>query len=106
MKKEKEIKYDMILKLPAGNALPKPQVSTVIGPSGISLADFCEEFNKWSKDMQGIVEFGVIIYNDSNYRFLTKEEYLKYQENKFNTIMSASKFYKEFKEDEDRRFHR
>lgn len=104
---EKAIKYDMILRLPAGNALPKPPVSTVIGPSGISLADFCEKFNKWSKDMQGIVEFGVIIYNDSNYKFLTKEEYLKYKENIFfNIIMPASKFYKEFKEDEDRRFHR
>lgn len=103
---EKEIKYDMILKLPAGNALPKPPVSTVIGPSGISPADFCKEFNKWSEDMQGIVEFGVIIYNDLNYRFLTKKEYLEYKEKEFNTIMSASLFYEESKKVEDGIFHR
>ena len=33
----KNIKTDLMLQLPAGKALPKPPLSTVIGPSGISL---------------------------------------------------------------------
>lgn len=31
----KDIKYDVMLKLPAKNAMPKPPISTVLGPSGI-----------------------------------------------------------------------
>ena len=103
---EKDIKYDVKLKLPAGHALPKPPVSIALGPVGVNLEKFCEDFNNWSKDMEGIVEVGVIFYNDLNYDFLNKEQYLEYKRSTFDTIMSASHIYKEFKEDEDRRFHR
>ena len=100
---EKEIKYDAKLKLPAGHALPKPPVSIVLGPAGVNLEKFCEDFNEWSKDMEGTVEVGVIVYD---YNLLNKEQYLEYKSSSFAEIMSASHIYKEFKEDEDRRFHR
>ena len=103
---EKEIKYDVKLKLPAGHALPKPPVSIVLGPAGVNLEKFCEDFNEWSKDMEGIVEVGVVVYSDLNYSLLNKEQYLEYKRSEFAAVMSASPIYKEFKEDEDRRFHR
>lgn len=103
---EKEIKYDVKLKLPAGHALPKPPVSIVLGPAGVNLKKFCEDFNEWSKDMEGTVEVGVIVYNDLSYNLLNKEQYLEYKRSIFAEIMSASHIYKEFKKDEDRRFHR
>ena len=103
---EKDIKYDVKLKLPAGHALPKPPVSIVLGPAGVNLYKFCEDFNKWSKDMEGMVEVGVIVYNDLNYVILNKEQYLEYKRSEFAEIMAASHIYKEFKEDEDRIFHK
>ena len=105
-KDKKEIKYDVILKLPAGHALPKPPVSIVLGPCGVNLEKFCEDFNEWSKDMKGIVEVGVVVYNNLNYDLLNKEQYLAYKGRVFAEIMSASPIYKEFKKDEDSRFHR
>ena len=103
---EKGIKYDVKLKLPAGHALPKPPVSIVLGPAGVNLEKFCEDFNKWSKDMEGTVEVGVIVYNDLSYNLLNKEQYLEYKSSSFAEIMSASHIYKKFKEYEGSRFHR
>lgn len=56
--------------------------------------------------MEGIVEVVVVVYSDLSYDFLNKEQYLEYKRSNFAAIMSASNIYKEFKEDEDRRFHR
>ena len=103
---QKEIKCDVKLTLPAGNALPKPPVSTVIGPSGISITKFCDDFNEWSKNYEGNIEIGVIIYDDFSYNILTKEQYTEYKQGQLDQIISSSKLYKEFKEDEDKRFHR
>jgi len=102
---EKGIKYDVKLKLPAGHALPKPPLSVVLGPTGIDLTKFCEDFNKWSKRMKGMVDVGIVVYNDLSYDILTKKQYLDYKRSVFDTVMSASPIYREFKEDEDKRFH-
>ena len=40
------------------------------------------------------------------YDILTKEQYLTFKNSEFTTVISASPLYKDFKEDEDRRFHR
>ena len=103
---EKVIKYDVLIKLPAKIATPIPPISTVLGPSGINLTKFCEDFNGWSKDKEGFVETGVIIYDDLSYDILTKKQYLAFKNSEFNTVISASPLYNEFKEDENRRFHR
>ena len=59
-----------------------------------------------SKDKVGFVETGVIIYDDLSYDILTKEQYLAFKNSEFNAVISASPLYNEFKEDENRRFHR
>lgn len=102
----KEIKYDVLIKLPAKNATPIPPISTVLGPSGIDVIKFCRDFNDWSKDSEGVIDTGVIIYDDLSYNILTKEQYLTFKNSEFTTVISASPLYKDFKEDEDRRFHR
>ena len=102
----KEIKYDVLIKLPAKNATPIRPISTVLGPSGINIIKFCKDFNDWSKNSEGVIDTGVIIYDDLSYDILTKEQYLNFKCNEFNTVISASPIYKEFKEDENRRFHR
>ena len=102
----KEIKYHAPLKLNAGHTLPKPPVSIVLGPVGINLEKFCEDFNEWSKDMEGIVEVGVIVFNDLSYSILTKEQYLDFKRNELSEVLSASNLYSQFKDEEDKQFHR
>ena len=97
-------KFDVLLKLPAKELTPRPPVGTVLGPSGIDLHEFCERFNEWSKDKNGLVETGVIIYSDLSCDILTKEEYLDYKRREFSGIFSRSPIYQEFKESEDRSF--
>lgn len=84
----REEKHIVKLTLPAGKATPAPPVSTVLGPSGINIHKFCKEFNEWSKDKEGNVELGVIIYDDLSYAILTREE-MKYRKNKeLSTLFS------------------
>ena len=64
------------------------------------------EYGDYTKDLIRIVEVGVVVYSDLSYDLLNKEQYLEYKRSNFAAIMSASIFYKEFKEDEDRWFHR
>ena len=102
----KEVKYHALLKeLNAGHALPKPPVSIVLGPAGVNLEKFCEDFNEWSKDMEGIVDVGVIVYNDLSYSILTKEQYLEFIRSEMSEVLSASYLYRQFKEEEDKQFH-
>ena len=84
----REEKHIVKLTLPAGKARPAPPVSTVLGPSGINIHKFCKEFNEWSKDKEGNVELGVIIYDDLSYAILTREE-MKHRKNKeLSTLLS------------------
>ena len=103
---QKEIKCEVMLTLPAKSAMPKPPVSTVLGPSGINITKFCNDFNEWSKNYEGNIEIGVIIYDDLSYNILTKKQYTEYKQEQLDEIISSSKLYKEFKEDEDRKFCR
>ena len=72
--KIKREKHQVKLTLPARGARPAPPVTTILGPSGINIHKFCADFNEWSKDLEGNVEFGVIIYDDLSYDILTKDE--------------------------------
>ena len=75
----KEVKYALQLKLPAKNATPSPPVGTILGPSKINVIKFCNDFNNWSKDKEGEVELGVLVYNDLSYDILSKEQFLQYK---------------------------
>lgn len=75
----KEIKYSLKLKLPAKKATPAPPIGPTLGPSNINLIKFCDDFNKWSKDLQGDVEVGILIYEDLTYDILSKEEFKQYE---------------------------
>lgn len=94
--KNKIVMYDIMLKLEAGKATPAPPVGAIIGPSGINVNKFCEEFNEWSKDKEGFIEFAIHIYEDLSYKFLTKEEHIAYKENIVNELLSNSPVYNVF----------
>lgn len=88
IKKIKGEKHEVLLTLPAGKATLAPPVGTVLGPSGINIHKFCEEFNEWSKDKEGNVEFGVIIYDDLSYDILTREEMKHRKNTELSTLLS------------------
>lgn len=84
----KEIKCAVKMKLPENKAKPTPPVSTILGPSGIDIIKFCDDFNNWSKDLNGEVEFGVIVYSDLSYDILSKEQFNQYQTTQLNDSLS------------------
>ncbi len=43
------------LQIPAGQANPAPPVGTALGPKGIQLMEFCNQFNAATKDKAGFV---------------------------------------------------
>lgn len=71
----KGIKVDSVVKLqiPAGKANPAPPVGTALGPKGIQLQAFCQQFNEATKDKAGfVVPVEVTIYSDRTFTFVLK----------------------------------
>jgi large subunit ribosomal protein L11 len=69
----KPIKTTLKLQLEAGKATPAPPVGTALGPHGINLAQFCQQFNDATKDMTGsIVPAVITIYQDRSFDFVLK----------------------------------
>ena len=85
----KKVKYDIPLKLFAKNARPAPPISITLGPTGVDIYKFCAYFNNWSKDLQGEIKVGVLVYDDLSYEILTEQEYKKWKKEQFSIEMSA-----------------
>jgi len=69
----KAIKAIVKLQLEAGKANPAPPVGTALGPHGINLMQFCQQFNEATKDMTGNVVPAVItVYEDRSFEFVLK----------------------------------
>ena len=69
----KLIKRVLKLQLPGGQANPAPPVGTALGPHGINIGQFCQQFNEATKDMAGsIVPAEIIIYEDLTFEFKLK----------------------------------
>ncbi len=69
----KAIKTKLKLQLAAGKANPAPPVGTALGPHGINLAQFCQQFNEATKEMTGsIVPAEITIYDDRTFEFVLK----------------------------------
>ncbi|SFB68463.1 LSU ribosomal protein L11P [Brevinema andersonii] len=61
------------LQIPAGQANPAPPVGTALGPKGIQLQAFCQQFNEVTKDKVGfVIPVEVTIYTDRSFTFVLK----------------------------------
>ena len=70
----KKVKTIVKINLPAGGATPAPPVGTALGPHGIKIMDFCNEFNDRTKEMRGSVIPAVItIFEDRSFEFVLKQ---------------------------------
>jgi large subunit ribosomal protein L11 len=71
--KKKKVKAVVKLQIPAGQANPAPPVGTALGPHGVPLMDFCNQFNSATKDKAGfIIPVEISIYEDRTFSFITK----------------------------------
>ncbi len=70
----KKIKTIVKLAIQAGSANPAPPVGTALGPQGIKIMDFCNEFNEKTKDMRGsLIPAVITIYEDRSFDFIIKK---------------------------------
>ncbi|MCL6566164.1 MAG: 50S ribosomal protein L11 [Acidobacteriia bacterium] len=70
----KKVQAEVKLQLPAGKATPAPPVATALGPHGINIMQFCNQFNaKTAKEPEGmVIPVLVTIYSDRSFSFVTK----------------------------------
>ena len=70
----KKIKAIVKIAIQAGSANPAPPVGTALGPHGIKIMDFCNEFNEKTKDQRGsVIPAIVTIYEDRSFSFILKK---------------------------------
>ena len=70
----KKIKAVVKLAIQAGAANPAPPVGTALGPQGIKIMDFCNEFNEKTKDMKGsLIPSIITIFEDRSFSFIIKK---------------------------------
>ncbi len=70
----KKIKTIVKLTIPAGSANPAPPVGTALGPQGIKIMDFCNEFNERTKEMRGsLIPAVITIFEDRSFEFIIKK---------------------------------
>ena len=61
------------LQIPAGKATPAPPVGPALGQHGLSIMDFCKDFNSRTQGQEGlIIPVVVTVYADRSYDFITK----------------------------------
>lgn len=69
MAEAKQVKANLKLKIPAGQASPAPPVGSTLGQYGVNMMDFINPFNEQTKGMQGTVTTHVTIYDDRSMSF-------------------------------------
>lgn len=62
------------LQVPAGAATPAPPVGTALGPAGINIGEFVNQFNQATQEKRGdIIPVEINIYEDRSFDFTMKE---------------------------------
>ncbi len=70
----KEIKQIVKVQLPSGQANPS-MVGTTLGPTGVNMVEFCQQFNERTKDRPSgeIAPAAINVYDDRSYDFELKQ---------------------------------
>jgi large subunit ribosomal protein L11 len=73
MAKKKEVVTQVKVQIPGGQATPAPPVGTSLGPHGVNIGQFVQQFNERTRALNGTVVPAVItIYNDRTFEFIIK----------------------------------
>ena len=69
----KQVVTQIKVQIPGGQATPAPPVGTALGPHGVNIGQFVQQFNDRTKEMAGtIVPVVISIYNDRSFDFIVK----------------------------------
>ena len=70
----KEITKIIKLQIAAGAATPAPPVGTALGPAGVNIGEFVNQFNTLTRPMMGsIVPVVMTVYKDRTFTFIVKK---------------------------------
>ena len=70
----KEITKMIKLQLEAGKATPAPPVGTALGPAGVNIGEFVNQFNTLTRPMIGnVVPVLMTVYKDRSFTFIVKK---------------------------------
>ena len=70
----KEITKIIKLQIAAGAATPAPPVGTALGPAGVNIGEFVNQFNTLTRPMIGsIVPVVMTVYKDRTFTFIVKK---------------------------------
>jgi len=73
MGKQKQVVAQVKVQIPAGQATPAPPVGTSLGPHGVNIGQFVQQFNERTRPLNGtIVPALITIYNDRSFEFVVK----------------------------------
>lgn len=69
----KPIKTVLKLQIEAGKANPAPPIGPALGQHGVSIQDFCSQFNEATKEKSGeIIPAEITVYEDRSFTFKLK----------------------------------
>lgn len=69
----KKIKANIKLQIKGGGATPAPPVGSALGQHGVSIMDFCKQFNAKTAQRKGeTVPVFITVYQDRSFEFILK----------------------------------
>ena len=69
----KQVVAEIKVQITGGQATPAPPVGTALGPHGVNIGQFVQQFNEKTKDMAGTtIPVVITVYNDRSFEFVTK----------------------------------
>ena len=69
----KQLVTQIKVQVVGGQATPAPPVGTALGPHGVNIGQFVQQFNDQTRDMMGTTVPVVInVYNDRSFDFILK----------------------------------
>lgn len=70
---EKKVKAVLKLQIEAGKATPAPPIGTALGPHGINIGDFVNQYNAKTKDKMGdVIPCVLTIFEDRSFKIELK----------------------------------
>ena len=69
----KQLVAQIKVQVTGGQATPAPPVGTALGPHGVNIGQFVQQFNDRTRDMTGtILPVVISVYNDRSFDFIIK----------------------------------
>ena len=70
----KQVEAIIKLQIKAGAANPSPPVGPALGSKGVTIMDFCKQFNARTQEQAGkIIPVIIQVYGDKSFDFITKQ---------------------------------